>query len=120
MHLVIRFIINAIAFYLIATYVPGFHIHSFGTALIAALIFGIVNAIVRPILFLITLPLTIVTLGLFIIVLNALLFWLTVVLVPGFTVDGFTPALIGAIIMMIVSFLTSHLLAPRNEIVNRV
>lgn len=119
MHLVLRFIINAIAFYLIARYVPGFHIASFTAALIAALIFGIVNAIVRPILFLITLPLTIVTLGLFVIIINALMFWLTVAWAPGFTVDGFGPVLIGAIIMMIVGFLTSHLLAERRTAVQR-
>lgn len=110
MHLLLRFIINAIAFYCIATYVPGFHIASWTTALVAALIFGIINAIIRPILFLITLPLTVVTLGLFIIILNALMFWLAVVWTPGLTANGFGPILIGAIIMMIVAFLTNHLL----------
>lgn len=117
MHIVLRFIINAIVFYLIARYVPGFHIASFTSALIAALIFGVVNAIIRPIVFLITLPLTIVTLGLFIIIVNALMFWITVSWAPGFTVDGFGPVLIGAIIMMIVGFLTNHLLAePRTAV----
>ncbi|MBC5815251.1 MAG: phage holin family protein [Candidatus Eremiobacteraeota bacterium] len=109
MHLLIRLIVNAIVFYLIATYVPGFSIHSFGTALIAAVVFGIVNAIIRPILLLISLPITIITLGLFTIIINALMFWLTVVLVPGFTVSGFVPVLEGAIIMMVVSLLLSHL-----------
>ena len=112
MHLLIRLIVNAIVFYLIATYVPGFSIHSGNvvmTVLIAALIFGIVNAIIRPILLLITLPINIVTLGLFTIIINALMLWLTVVLVPGFTVSGFVPALEGAIIMMIVSLVLSHL-----------
>jgi len=113
MHLVLRFLINAIAFYLIATYVPGFHIAVWTAALIAALIFGIVNAIIRPILFLITLPLTVVTLGLFVIIINALMFWLTVIWTPGLTVTGFGPVLIGAIIMMIVGFLTNHLLTSR-------
>jgi len=117
MHLILRFIINAIAFYLIATYVPGFHINSFTTALIAALIFGLINAIIRPIVFLITLPLTIVTLGLFIIILNALMFWLAVIWTPGLTATGFGPILIGAIIMMIVAFLTNHLLAEHRTAV---
>ncbi len=108
MHLIIRLIINTIAFYLIATYVPGFHVDSFGAALIAALIFGIVNAIVRPIVLLLTLPLTFLTLGLFIIIVNALMFWLTAAIAPGFKVDGFTAALLGAVIMMIVSFVVSH------------
>lgn len=108
MHLIIRLIINAVAFYLIATYLPGFHVASFGAALIAALIFGIINAIIRPIVLLVTLPLTLVTLGLFIIIVNALMFWLTAAIAPGFKVDGFGAALLGAIIMMIVSFVVSH------------
>lgn len=108
MHLLIRLIINAIVFYLIAKYVPGFTIASFGTAVIAAIIFGLVNAIIRPILLLITLPINIVTLGLFTIIVNALMFWLTVTLVPGFTVAGFVPALEGAIIMMVISLILSH------------
>lgn len=109
MNLIIRLIINAIAFYLIAIYVPGFHIASFTTAIIAAVIFGLVNAIIRPLVLLLTLPATILTLGLFIIIVNALMFWLTVWITPGFKVDGFVPALIGAVIMMIVSLLTNHL-----------
>ncbi|MDQ2873086.1 MAG: phage holin family protein [Candidatus Eremiobacteraeota bacterium] len=109
MNLIIRLIINAIAFYLIAMYVPGIHANSFTAALIAAIIFGIVNAIIRPLLLLITLPLTVITLGLFIIVVNALMFWLTAAIAPGFHVYGFVPALEGAIIMMIVSFIVSHL-----------
>ena len=111
MHLLIRLIINAIVFYLIAKYVQGFnHDLSGGTAIIAAIIFGLVNAIIRPILLLITLPINIVTLGLFTIIVNALMFWLTATFVsslkgPGF---GFVPALEGAIIMMIVSLILSH------------
>lgn len=117
MHLILRFLINAIAFYCIATYVPGFHIASWTTALIAALIFGLINAIIRPIVFLITLPLTVVTLGLFIIILNALMFWLAVIWTPGLTATGFGPILIGAIIMMIVAFLTNHLLTSSRTAV---
>jgi putative membrane protein len=109
MHLIIRLLVNAVAFYLIATYIPGFHVSSFVAALVAAIIFGLVNAIIRPLVLLITLPLTIVTLGLFIIIINALMFWLTAAIAPGFKVDGFVPALEGAIVMMIVSFVVSHL-----------
>lgn len=110
MQLLIRLIVNAIAFYLIALYVPGFHISGFTAAIIAAIIFGLVNAIIRPIVLLLSLPATILTLGLFIFIVNALLFWLTVWITPGFKVDGFVPALIGSIIMTIVSVLTNHLL----------
>jgi putative membrane protein len=109
MHLLIRLIINAIVFYLIALYVPGFHISGWTAAIIAAVIFGLVNAIIRPIVLLLSLPATILTLGLFVIVVNALMFWLTVWITPGFKVDGFMPALIGGVIMTVVSIITNHL-----------
>ncbi|MHB8146803.1 MAG: phage holin family protein [Vulcanimicrobiaceae bacterium] len=108
MKLVIRFIITAVALYFIATYVPGFHLNGWGDAAIAAIIFGIVNAIIGPILKLISLPLTILTIGLFTVVINWILFALTVWLSPGFKTTG-TPwpaweaTLVGAVIMMVVS-----------------
>jgi putative membrane protein len=114
MHFLLRLLINGIVFYLIAMYVPGIHTNGFGAAVLAAFIFGIVNAIVRPIVLLLTLPLTIVTLGLFIIIVNALMFWLATWIAPGFKVDGFTPALIGGIIMMIVGIVTNHLLKEQS------
>ncbi|PZR56736.1 MAG: hypothetical protein DLM50_07860 [Candidatus Meridianibacter frigidus] len=109
MHLLIRLIINAIVFYLIARYLPGFHIVSFTAAIVAAVIFGLVNAIIRPIVLLITLPINIITIGLFTIIVNALMFWLTAWISPGFKIDGFRYALEGAIIMMIVSFILSQM-----------
>lgn len=114
MHFLLRLLINGIVFYCIALYVPGIHANGFGAAVLAAFIFGIVNAVVRPIVLLLTLPFTIVTLGLFIIVVNALMFWLATWITPGFKVDGFTPALIGGIIMMIVGFITNHLLREQS------
>jgi putative membrane protein len=110
MNFLLRLLINGIVFYFIARYVPGIHANGFGSAVLAAFIFGIVNAIVRPIVLLLTLPLTIVTLGLFIIIVNALMFWLATWIAPGFKVDGFTPALYGGIIMTIVGLVTNHLL----------
>ena len=115
MHFVIRLLVNALAFYLIATYLPGFHVASFTAALVAAFIFGLINAILRPIVLLLTLPLTVVTLGLFVIIVNALMFWLTAVIAPGFKVDGFGPALLGAIIMMLVSYIVSHVFFARRR-----
>jgi putative membrane protein len=109
MHLLIRLILNALAFWLIAKYVPGFHMAGMWTPLIAAVIFGIVNAIVRPIVLLLTLPITIVTLGLFIIIVNALMFWLVTWITPNFKADGFGPVLIGAIIMMVWSFIVNQI-----------
>jgi putative membrane protein len=112
MHWLLRFIITAVALWAIAVYVPGFHITGWGAAIIAAIIFGIINTIIAPVLRLLTLPLTILTLGLFSIVVNWILFALTVWLSPGFKTTG-TPwpaweaTLIGAIIMMIINTLIS-------------
>lgn len=122
MHFIIRLLINALALWLIAKYVPGFTMTgSFWTPIIAALIFGIVNALVRPIVLLLTLPLTVVTLGLFIIIVNALMFWLVTWITPNFKVSGFVPALIGAIIMMVVSYIVNAIFkaeeAPRASAV---
>jgi len=115
MHLLIRFLINAIALYLIAKYVPGFAEMSVGTALIAAVIFGLVNAIIGPILRFVTFPITWLTHGLFSIVINYILFWLTVYLTPNFNANGvgglprWEVYLIGAVIMMIVSTIAQQL-----------
>lgn len=110
MNFLLRLIINGVVFYCLQYFVPGIHVHNFGSAIIAALIFGIVNAILRPIVLLLTLPFTILTLGLFVLIVNALMFWLVSWIAPGYVVDTFWAAFIGAIVMMIVSFLTNHLL----------
>ena len=108
MHLVIRFIVNAIALYCIAKYVPGFnHNASIGTVLIAAVVFGLVNAIIGPILRFVSFPITFVTLGLFSIVINYFLFAMTVWWTPGFhntgEINGWLANFYGAAIMTIVS-----------------
>jgi putative membrane protein len=115
--LLVSFIANAIALYLIAKFVPGFnHDVGVGTALIAALVFGIVNAVIGPILRLITLPITWLTFGLFAFVVNVILFWLTVLIAPNFKATGeINPWLayaIGAVVMMLVSTLVSELMKP--------
>jgi putative membrane protein len=121
MHFIIRLLVNALALWLIAKYVPGFTMTgSIWTPILAALIFGIVNALVRPIVLLLTLPLTVVTLGLFIIIVNALMFWLVTWITPNFKVSGFGPALIGALIMMVVSYIVNAIFkaeeAPRPAV----
>lgn len=115
MNFILRLLINALAFYAIARYVPGFHVSNFTAALIASFIFGIVNAIVRPLVLLITLPLTILTLGIFVLIVNALMIWLTALVAPGLRIDGFEPAFIGGLIMLVVSLLTSHLLKSEER-----
>ncbi len=117
MGFLIRLVVNAVALIAVAYLVPGVHVSGFVGALIAALILGIVNAVLRPILVILSLPLEIVTLGLFTLVINALLFWLVGKLGVGLTVDGFWPAFVGALVLWIVSWvlslLTRGLEAPR-------
>jgi putative membrane protein len=107
MGLLIRIVVNAVALIAVAYVVPGIHVSGFFGALIAALILGIVNAVLRPILVILSLPLELVTLGLFTLVINALLFWLVGALHVGLSVDGFWPAFWGAIVMAIVSWVLS-------------
>jgi putative membrane protein len=118
MNWLIRFVINAIVLYLIARFVPGFnHDVTWMTALIAAIVFGLVNAIIGPILRLISLPINWLTHGLFSIVINYILFVLTVVIAPNFKTTGeispWLAYLYGAVIMMIVS--TAIAAASRTE-----
>jgi len=110
MMLLARLILNAAALLLVAYLYPGVHVDGFGSALIAALVLGLVNAIVRPILVILTLPVTLVTLGLFLFVINALLFWLVAEIVPGLQVSGFWAALLGSILYSVITLLTSWLL----------
>ncbi|HEV3157581.1 MAG TPA: phage holin family protein [Candidatus Baltobacteraceae bacterium] len=105
--IVIKVLINAVALIAVAYLIPGVHVAGIGAALIAAVVLGVVNAILRPLLVLLSLPLEILTLGLFTFVINAFLFWFVGRFVPGFTVDGFGAALVGSILVSIVSFVLS-------------
>ncbi len=109
MGFLIRLVVNAVALIAVTYIVPGIHVSGLGGAIIAALILGVVNAILRPILVVLSLPLELLTLGLFTLVINALLFWLVGALHVGLTVDGFWPAFWGALVMAIVSWLLSFL-----------
>jgi putative membrane protein len=113
--LLARWIINAAALLLVAYIYPGVHVDDFIAALIAALVLGLVNAVVRPLLVILTLPVTLLTLGLFLFVVNALCFWLVAELVKGFTVSGFGGALIGSILYSLITLVTSWLLFPRAK-----
>ena len=108
--LLLVWILNAVALLIVAYILPGITVASFGSALIAALVLGLLNAVVKPLLILLTLPLTIVTLGLFLLVLNALVFWLAGSILKGFQVDGFWWAVIGAIVYSIISTALAGLL----------
>src|SRR5579862_291252 len=121
MHIIIRFIVNAIVLFLIAKFVPGFN-HDVGvwTAVVAAIVFGLVNAIIGPILRLLSAPINWLTHGLFSLVINYLLFWITVWIAPHFENTGVGwPAwlanLVGAAIMMLVATALQQMWSPRSE-----
>jgi putative membrane protein len=105
----LHWLVVAIALGLTAWLVPGVGVSSPLALLVAALVYGFLNALLKPILVLLTLPLTVMTLGLFYLVLNAILFALAAVLVPGFVVTGFGPAFVGAILMSLLSMLLGWL-----------
>lgn len=109
MKLIFRWLLSACALLLIAYYVPGIIIVSFYSAFIAALVLGLINALIRPLAILLTLPVNILTLGLFTLVINALMFWFASTIVKGFEVAGFWPAFWGAFIMWIVSWFVNSL-----------
>src|SRR4026207_1206089 len=115
MRFLARLVLNGLAIVVAAWLLPGSHITSPFAALLAGVILGFVNAIVRPVLFLLTLPLTLLTLGLFIFVLNAICFALTAWLVPGFSVDGFFPAVFGALLVSVVSWILNGFVVGRRE-----
>ena len=114
MRLLLVWLINTVSLIAVAYLMPSIEVSSFGAALVAALVLGLVNTILRPILVILTLPATLLTLGLFIFVINGLLFWWVGSFVSGFVVLGFWPGVAGAILYSIVSWLLSHLiLGPR-------
>jgi putative membrane protein len=113
MRLLLVWILNVIALLVVAYLYPGVQLQDWQSAAIAALVLGLVNTLVKPVLVILTLPVTIVTLGLFLLVLNALLFWGVASLVPGFHVTGFWAAMLGAILYSVIGWLLSMLL-PDN------
>lgn len=115
MMLLIVWLINAVALLAVPYLLNSVQVDSFGAALIAALILGFVNAIVRPVLVVLTLPVTFVTLGLFIFVINGLMFWVVAQLVSGFHVGGFWSAVFGALLYSIVSWALSTLLLSAKK-----
>ncbi len=101
--MIIHWLVTALVLLLIANILPGFSVDNFTIALIAALVLGLVNLFIRPLVLLFTLPLNILTLGLFAFVVNALLLWLTAGLVDGFEISNFLSALVGALLLALVT-----------------
>jgi putative membrane protein len=110
MRLLLRWLINAAALFVLPYLFSSIRVKDFVVALIVALVLGLINAVVRPVLILLTLPVTILTLGLFILVINALLFWFVASFVDGFDVGGFWSAFWGAIAYSLISWAVSALL----------
>ncbi|MEO8382006.1 MAG: phage holin family protein [Acidobacteriota bacterium] len=108
MALLIRWILNTLALLLVANLVPNFFYESWVTLAIAAAVLGLLNTIVRPILYLLTFPLTVLTLGLFLLVLNAIMLKLTAAIVPGFEIRGFGWAILGAAFLSLVTLVTGQ------------
>jgi len=113
MRLILLWILNALALLAVAYLLPGIHVDGFIGALLAALVLGLINALVRPLLILLTLPITVLTLGLFILVINGLLFWFVGSVLQGFEVSGFWVGVMGALLYSILSAVFS-LLIPRQ------
>ncbi|MBH9578378.1 phage holin family protein [Inhella proteolytica] len=114
MNWLLRWILLAAALLGVAHLYPGVQVGSFGSALIAAAVLGLFNALLRPLLVLLTLPVTLLTLGLFLFVINAALFWSAAAVLDGFAVQGFGAALIGSLIYSLLGLLIDLLLAKRS------
>lgn len=114
MKLLIGWLLNALALLAVAYFVPGIHVSSFTYALIAAAVIGFANMLIKPILLILTLPVTLITLGLFIFVINGLLFWLAGYVLQGFDVSSITAGIIGAIVYSIISWILSAIVTDRD------
>ena len=115
MRLLLHWLVNALALLALPYLFTSIKVDSFTTALVVALVLGLINTLIRPILVLLTLPVTILTLGLFIFVINGLLFWAVGSFVDGFHVAGFWSGVFGAIVYSIISWALSSLLMPRRQ-----
>ncbi len=114
MRLLLLWILNAVALLAVTWLLPSIQVSGFGAALVAALVLGFINTLVRPVLALLTLPITLLTLGIFYLVLNGLLFWLASALLPGFQVAGFGSAVFGAVLYGVIAWALSALIPDKK------
>jgi len=112
----IRLLIGALGLWLASELVPGIVIQGAWTLIGAALLLGIVNAVVRPLLVILTLPITVLTLGLFLLVINATTLGLVAWMLDSFTIAGFWPALLGAVVVSVTGWLASYFIGPRGRV----
>ena len=116
MRLILIWICNALALLAVAYLLPGVRVEGLESALIAALVLGLINTLLRPLLILLTLPVTVLTLGLFILVINGLLFWFAGSVLRGFEVSGFWVGVMGALLYSVLSSLFSLLIPKKRTI----
>ena len=112
--LIVTWLLNALALLVLPDVIPSIHVEGYRSALVAALVLAFINTLIRPILVLLTLPVTLLTLGLFIFVINGLLFWFVGSFIRGFTVGGFWSGVFGAIVYSIVSWALASLILKRR------
>ena len=115
MRILLVWILNAVALWLVALLLPGVNVDTEISAFVAAIVLGLVNAVIKPILVVLTLPVTVLTLGLFLLVINGLLFWGVGSLLPGFRVDGFWWGVAGALVYSILTSAFATLLPPERR-----
>ncbi len=115
MSFILYFVVIAATMIALSHYLPGFHVDGWTPALLGALVLGAANTILKPILFVLTLPFTILTLGLFLLVLNALMVWITALIVPGFAVDGIMPTFIASLVLSVVGMVWKATTKKRRQ-----
>ena len=116
MQIVIALLLNAVALLATAYIVPGFKVDDFTSALLAAIVLGVVNTFIKPALSFLTAPLTVVTLGLFAFVVNAVVLFIVDAIVPGLTIDGWLPAILGAVVLSVVATVLSSALKDLGKL----
>ncbi len=115
MRMILNWVLSALAVWLVSYIVPGFHVRDLASALLAALAIGLVNATLGLLLKVVTFPLTVLTLGVFWLVINALMLEVAAAFVPGFEIHGFLAAFLGAIVLSVVNMLLRWLVKPAVE-----
>lgn len=114
--LLFRWLISAVSLLIVSYIVPGIEVQGFFYALIAAVFLGVLNAIVRPVLIILTLPLTILTLGLFLFVVNGIMLMLVSLVIKGFQVNGFWPAVLGALLLSVINWFSNSYINSKGRI----
>ncbi len=109
MNILVAIVLNALALLVTAYVVPGFHVANFTSALIAAVVLGVINAFIRPILTTLSAPITLMTMGLFSFVINAVVLYMATLVVPGFSLDGIMSAVLGGIVLAIAATVIANL-----------